>query len=260
MIRKFPLAIAAIRCGVALTLLAGCAAAQDQNLQSVVRFQVKPDRMGEFESAVKELHAVFQKAGYDRHNTIWQSAAGPMEYVLVNYSAKYSDMFGSNSAKLKEVQGSVTALTARILSCTNSMDRRISEVLTDVSLPRQSVPPFIRTIRSDVKMGKLDEYIALLKQTIAPAMKKAGVPAFIVFRQRYGGSTSQIVSSTGLNSLADLDQSPSAVVAAMGDATYKQYLAKRNELVDSSEINIYRYRKDLSYQPAGTVQPSGANR
>lgn len=250
-----------MRCGIALTIAVSCAMAQKTDVHNVIRFQVKPDRVGEFESAMKELQAVFQKAGYERPSTMWQSGAGPMEYLLVYYTGGYADAFNSTSpASLKDVQGSVTALRSRVLACTSGMERRVSEVVSDLSLPRGTPPPFVRTIRTEVKVGKIDAYMAMLKEIVLPAMKKAGVPSFVVFRQRYGGSTSEVVSATGVNNLADLDASPSAVVKAMGEAGYKQYLAKRNELVDRSEVNIFRFRKDLSYQPAGNAQSGGGAR
>ena len=83
------------------------------------------------------------------------------------------------------------------------------------------------------------------------------MPTFIVFRQRYGGSSNEVVSAAGVTNLADLDQSPAPVVKAMGEAGYKQYLAKRAELVEHSETNIFRFRKDLSYQPATSGQVTG---
>lgn len=256
--RKMPFGTVVMRWGMALTVAVALAPAQKTDIQNVIRFQVKPDRVGEFESAMKELHAVFQKAKYERASTVWQSGAGPMEYLLVYYNNSYADTFGNaQPASLKEVQASVTALRSRILACTSGLERRVSEVVSDVSLPRSTPPPYVRTIRSEVKSGKMEPYMALLKEIVLPAMKKAGVPTFIVFRQRYGGSSNEVVSAAGVTNLADLDQSPSPVVKAMGDAGYKQYLAKRAELVEHSETNIFRYRKDLSYQPATGGQVTG---
>lgn len=241
-----------------MTMAVALAPAQKTDIQNVIRFQVKPDRVGEFESAMKELQAVMQKAKYERGSTVWQSGAGPMEYLLVYYNNSYADTFGSTTpASLKDVQGSVTALRARVLACTSGMERRVSELVSDVSLPRSTPPPFVRTIRSEVKAGKMEQYMAMLKEMVLPAMKKAGVPTFIVFRQRYGGSSNEVVSATGVSNLADLDQSPSPVVKAMGEAGYKQYLAKRAELVEHSETNVFRFRKDLSYQPATGGQVTG---
>lgn len=256
--RKMPIGAAVVRWGVAMSMAVAMAPAQKTDIQNVIRFQVKPDRVGEFESAMKEMQAVMQKAKYERGSTMWQSGAGPMEYLLVYYNNSYADVFSNTpSPSLKEVQPSLTALRLRVLACTNAMERRVSEVVSDVSMPRGTPPPYVRTIRSEVKAGKMEPYMAMLKELVLPAMKKAGMQTFLVFRQRYGGSSNEVVSATGVTNLADLDQSPSPVVKAMGEAGYKQYLAKRAELVEHSETNIFRFRKDLSYQPATSGQVTG---
>jgi len=251
----------AMRCGIAMTIAVSCAMAQKPDVHNVIRFHVKPDRVGEFESAVKELGAVWQKAGYARQMSMWQSGAGPMEYLLVYNTKGYQEAFdNAPHASLKDVAGSVAALRARILACSNTVERRVSDVVADAGLPRGPLPPFVRVIQTEVKVGKMEQYLAMLKELVTPAMKKAGMSTFLVFRQRYGGSGGQVATAMGVNDLADLDQSPSAVVKAMGEAGYKHYLAKRSELVEHSEVNLYRLRKDLSYLPASGAQSSGGTR
>ncbi|MBL8177315.1 MAG: hypothetical protein JNK48_21750 [Bryobacterales bacterium] len=234
-----------------VTIAVSCAMAQKVDVHNVLRIQLKPDKVGEFESAVKELQTVWQKAGYERSVSVWQSGAGPLEFLMVYYTKGYAEAFDTTPpASLRDVSANVALLRARIAACALSIDRRVSEVVAGASLPRGPLPPFVRVLRTEVKVGKTDQYLAMLKEMVTPAMKKAGVPSFVVFRQRYGGSTSELWTAMGVNQLSNLDDSPAAVVKAMGDAGYNQYLARRAELVERSEVNLFRLRKDLTYTPA----------
>lgn len=244
-----------------ITVAVSCAVAQKVEVHNVIRVQVKPDKIGEFESAVKELQSVWQKAGYERAVSVWQSGAGPLEFLMVYYTKGYAEAFDTTPpASLKDVAAAVAVLRARIQACANTLDRRVSEVVVDASLPRGPLPPFVRVLRTEVKVGKIEQYLAIVKEMVTPAMKKAGVAGFFVFRQRYGGSNSEVATAMAVKDLSELDETPLAVAKAMGETGYKQYLAKRTELVEHSEVNLFRLRKDLTYQPAGNAQTGGGFR
>ena len=59
---------------------------------------------------------------------------------------------------------------------------------------------------------------------------------------------SEIVTSVGMDSWADLD-GMSPIVKAMGADAYQTYLKKIRPLMQDAEYNVYRYQPELSYRP-----------
>jgi hypothetical protein len=57
--------------------LAAVASAQRGNIQSVTFFTVKPDRIGDFQAEIKELNALYAKAGSTNYASSWVSLTGP---------------------------------------------------------------------------------------------------------------------------------------------------------------------------------------
>src|SRR5207248_10036822 len=61
--------------GAALTAPAW---AQQRKIRSVPFYRVKPDRVGDFQGAIKEYNSVLLKGGSDRYYTVWQSLTGSL--------------------------------------------------------------------------------------------------------------------------------------------------------------------------------------
>jgi hypothetical protein len=224
--------------------------AQDANVRVVSRYQVKPDRDGDFRAAVKEYVAVLKKAQPERAFTMWQSLTGAREYVLAAYHAKYGEMDIPRDPKLKEVEADLTGIGARIMQCVDHYERQIEEVLPEISLPRTPEPPaMIRRLSSQVRPDKVDAYIALLKSDLFPAVKKSGLKSFNIAQVRYGRMNTEFASVAGIAKYEDLDgQSP--VVNAMGDTAYQAFLAKLRPLIYETRIDLYRFLPELSYMPS----------
>lgn len=230
-------------------------AAEERNIHSSVRYTIKPERVGDFEAAIKEYNAVLTKAGWEKSSSLWQAATGPNEFVLVRYLAKFAEMDVTRDPKLKDVSSDLQRIGARIRQCIESSTHRIAYVDTELSLPRSATPPKMVRVRSTtLKPGKREAYRALVKETIIPAAKTAGVKSYVTFRTAFGGSLDEMFSSYGLDNWADLDQTPSPLVKAIGEEKYRQYQAKQSELVERTEVNVYRFREELSYS-AGNGKP-----
>jgi hypothetical protein len=236
------------------------ALAQQGNIRSTIHFRLKADRVADFQSAIKDMNGALKTAGWEHPGLWWQSMSGPAEYVLVIYNSKWAEL-GVNLAtdpKFKEQRAAIAAVGARLNQCLERSERIIAEVLPDLSLPRTADPPaMVRTIRTRVRPGKTAEYEALIKSDLLPALKKAGAKSYTLARTRYGGPNTEYLSATGLKDWAELDE-PNPMRKAMGDQAYNQFLAKLQALVLGSEINLYRYRADLSYRP-GVQSPTGGN-
>jgi len=240
----------------AIAALIAPAWAQQRNIRGVRFYRVKPDRIGDFQAGVKEYNAVLQKAGSDRYYSMWTSLTGLNEYARVDYYSKWAelDITVALDPKLKEQAVDLQRIGNRIIQCTESSHRIIEEVLPDLSLPvAKEIPKLVRTFRTRVRPDKVNDYLALVKSEILPAIKKSGVKDYSVAQARYGAPTTEFLSVVGLNKWADLDE-PFGVQKAMGAEEYRQFLSKIRPLVLENEYNVYRFERDLSYMSA----PSGS--
>jgi hypothetical protein len=169
----------------------------------------------------------------------------------VIYYAKWAelDSTAATDPKLKDKQADVASINARIGQCLDHSERIIDVVDAELSLPRQSDPPkMIRTNRVLVRPDKVEEFRALLKAELLPAVHKAGLTTFGIARTMYGGPRNEFRGVSAISSWADLDGT-SPIVKAMGQAAYDSFAAKVGALTLENEYNVYRFMPDLSYLP-----------
>jgi hypothetical protein len=193
---------------------------------------------------------------------MWASQSGPTEYTLVRYHEKWAelDLTPGQNPKTKDVAGQLSALNARRGQCVEKSERVIELVNQDLSLPRGTQPPkMISSLKQRVRPDKYNEFLALLKSDLFPAVRSSGMKIFSVAQTRYGGSRYEFRSTTGMNSWSDLDSTP-PIVKAMGEENYQKFLAKLRTMVVNTEYNVYRFLPDLSYIPGGgSGSTSGGN-
>ena len=233
----------------AVAALTAPAWAQQRNIRSVTFYRVKPDRVGDFQGAIKEYNSVLLKGGSDRYYTVWQSLTGSLQYARVTYHSKWAelDTVVAQDPRLKEQAADLQRIGARITQCTESTDRIIEEVLPELSLPQTNdIPNFVRTLRSRVRPDKVNDYMALVKAEILPSVKKSGLKHYSVAQARYGAPSTEFLTVVGLNKWAELDE-PFGVAKALGQDGYQRLLTKIRPLLLESEYNIYRFQRDLSY-------------
>ena len=229
---------------IALSLL-GNLAAQERNIQVRRYYMVKRGHMADFVSALKEMNAIYKKANVNAPTIVVQSITGPDHFISVRYYEKMSQALANRGDAFKgEHEAEYLAANLRLNALLDSRDTQISERDPEVSLPRGEIQPYIRVLRSNVKPDKIEEYRNQSKELFAAGVKPSGVKNYTVSRTRAGGPNSEFHSATGLSSLTEMDESP--IVKAMGQAKYNAWLTRRNALVNRSEVNVYRYRADLS--------------
>jgi quinol monooxygenase YgiN len=194
---------------------------------------------------------VLKKAAYDTGGTIWTAATAPIEYLRVQHYAKWEELDVTRDPKLKEQSETLTRISSRIMQCTDRSERIIEEILPDLSLPAgKDIPKIVRVLTIQVKPDKIGEFLALQKDDVLPAVKKAGAKDYTVSRVRLGAPTSMFVIVTGMNSWADMS-ARSPISAGMSQDGYRQFLTKTTSMQVESEYNVYRHMPDLSYLPAG---------
>jgi len=150
---------------------------------------------------------------------------------------------------MKEHQAALSAIGTRITQCTESSRRAIDEVLPEFTITASAeVPTMISVLQSTVRPDKFTEYMNLVKTEIFPAAKKSGLKEFSVATERFGGPNTLVVSVSGINAYADIDEG-FGVEEALGKEGYQHLLQKARPLIIESERDIFRYLPDLSYLP-----------
>lgn len=231
---------------------AGTVFAQPQpSIRSVTFATIKADRVADYLAAVKEIAVLMQKGGSERPYSTWVSLSGPREYAVVRYTSKWAEYDTVLEAKLQPMAGQLTALLSRINSTIESSRRVIYALESELSLPlpNSDPQPMARVLRTWIRPDQVNAYRALIKSDVLPAMKKSGSQLFSVARVRFGGSTYEYNSVTGLDKWAELDGEVPLVTAMGGQAAYDKFLAKMRPMITRSEYELYRFMKDHSYMP-----------
>jgi antibiotic biosynthesis monooxygenase (ABM) superfamily enzyme len=220
--------------------------AQRQPIRRVLMSNVKADRVADFEAAVKQYNEVYAKVPGVRSTTVLQSLTGPYQFVLVRNYDKWADLDPGPVSKAIAANAELARINLRINSCIESSTMLVEELLPDLSMPRPDGPPeLIRLARNRVRPDKTAEFEAIIKDELLPAHRKAGSKAFTVRRVRFGGPGNDYYMSTRLDGWADV--ATDSIRKAMGDEAYKRMVAKLTAITISRELNVYRFRADLSY-------------
>jgi len=238
------------QCILALTVTAALvtsASAQQGKIQSITFYTIKPDRVGDFQAGVKELHALYVKAGTTRYGSVWLSLTGPRTYVVASYYEKWADLDAGSDPKLKDVEADVARINARIMACVDSYRRVIAEIQPDLSIENATeMPKMIRVLTTEVRPEKFREYLALVKSDILPAAQKSGMKLYEFSETLYGGPNTEVTSVVGMDHWADLDGGY-GVEKALGKEGYEALRVKIRPLIVHSEYDEYRFQPELSY-------------
>jgi hypothetical protein len=233
--------------GVAAALVTTASA--QGNIRSVTFYTVKPDRIGDFLAEIKSYNALMAKAGSTYYSSTWLSLTGPRTYAHVIYYKTWAELDVTTDPKMKEQEVDLARINMRITDCTESWHRVIEEINPDLSLPDSGkMPTLIRVPVTQVRPDKVNDYLALAKSDILPAIKKSGAKDFTMAQGRFGEPSSTITSVLGFSNWAELDAGIGPV-KALGKDGYAALVAKVGSLIVSAQYDLYRFQPDLSYLP-----------
>ena len=239
-----------IRRGVlaVLALIAFCLPCLAQkNLRTILFVKVKLDQEDNWKDSVKDYVALVKKAGSEQPFTVWESETGPHEWAVVWYSATFKDI-GTEDPKMKDSAADLASLFARLNGQSDSLEYWIDEMQPDLMIPSKEIPPYVRTGRSRVLPGKMEEVKSVFRDQIVPAVKKSGATDYGVAIARFGTPTNEFHSYLGVNGWADLD-GPLGAEKGMSPAEWKAFQAKIGTLIESTEWALWKYHSELSYPP-----------
>ena len=238
------------QCVFALTVAAALvtsAFAQQGKIQSVSFYTIKPDRVGDFQAAVKEYNAAYAKAGSTRYSSVWQSLTGPRTYVVASYYGKWADLDAGPDPKMKDVAADVARINARINACIESGRRIIAEIQPDLSIEQATeMPKMIRVLTTEVRPEKYREYLALVKSDILPAAQKGGLKLYEFSETIFGGPNTEVTSVVGMDNWAELDGG-FGIEKTLGKDGYEALRVNIRPLIVRSEYDEYRFHPELSY-------------
>ena len=217
-----------------------------QNIQHTRRYTIKGGRMAEFESIVKDLNALYKKAGVPSATLVFQSVTGPEQVFVTRYYEKISQALANRGEAFKGPhEAEYRALNMRLMDTVAARETRVAERDAELSLARPAaMPAYIRVIKTQVKPGKVAEVKALIREWVDGGIKPAGIKVYTLTQTRMGGPGTELVSVTGVNALAELDEM--APRTAKGEARFNAWMAKRDAAIEGSEVNVLRFRPELS--------------
>lgn len=221
--------------------------AQRQPIRRALMTTVKADRTADFEAAVKQYNEVLsKKIEGARSRSMFQALTGAHQYMLVRDYDKWADLDAGPVSKAIAANPELSMINLRMNSCVESETMVIQDLLPELSMPRPDGPPqIIRWARSRVRPDKISEFEAILKGEMLPAYQKAGSKSFTVRKVRFGAPTNEYYISTRLNEWADVDAN--LLSKSMGQEGYGRMVAKLSAITLQREVNLYRFRPDLSY-------------
>ncbi|HEV2397154.1 MAG TPA: hypothetical protein VGS27_09465 [Candidatus Sulfotelmatobacter sp.] len=215
------------------------------NLRTVLFVKVKLDQEDNWKASVKDYVSLVKKAGAEHGFTVWESQTGPHQWAIVWYSEKFKDI-GQDDPKLKDSAADLATLFARLNGQTDSLEYWIDEMQPDLMIRGQSIPPYVRTGRSRIVPGKMEEMRALFRDEILPAYKKAGTTDYGVAVGRFGTPTNEFHSYLGVNAWADFD-GPIGAEKGMSASEWKAFQTKVGTLVESTQWDLWKFHPELSY-------------
>jgi quinol monooxygenase YgiN len=215
------------------------------NIRTVLLVKVKQGHDDSWKDAVKDYVATVRKAGSEEQFTMWDSQTGPSLHAVVWYSTKWKEL-GEENPKLKPVESDIETLFRRLDADTDSIETWVDEMQPELMIRSNQIPPYVRTGRTRVLPGKMEEFKALLRDQILPAYKKAGATDYGVAVARFGTPSNETHSYLGVNGWGDFD-STIGIEKGMTPGEWKAFQAKVGTLVEWTQWDLWKFEPDLSY-------------
>ncbi len=257
---KYTLFASAFATAMVVTAIPSFAQMPTPAMLNVVRYQVRRDRIPEFEEVEKQIAASYKKAApTDQFRNIYREVVGnTAEYWVITPMSKFADRDGENPYNKMATEQERAARGARLAQYIESVRTSIDRTFGDLNVTSPGVsypPPWLRYIRVRVRPGTTEQVIANVKTDVVPALKKMNGVTLRVRQTAFGGNANEFTVATGFEKWADLDDA-TALPKAMGAETYRKFEEKMQAIETNVETYILRYQADLSYYPRATATSS----
>ena len=228
-------------------VIAAPAMAQRPTIRRVLMTTVKADRVGDFEAAVRDYNEALKKIPGARNQGQFQSLSGPNQFLLVRDYEKWEDLDGGAVNDAMQANPQLSRISARIYACIESSTMVVQELqpeLSTATTPSEQIQ-LLRIARTRILPGKRKEWEAMVKNELLPAYMKAGYGSFTVRRVRFGAPGNEYWDTLRMAKWADAGTNK--LQKSMGQAAYDSLNDRLGALTESRELNVYRFRQDLSF-------------
>ena len=217
-------------------------------LLSIARAQVKSGQMAEYLEIQKKFTDASKKSGAPFRYVLQSSMGNPNEVVTISGMNSYAERDAESPIRKAMGAAEYASLVARRSQCTVSVRTTIEKALPELSLAgTMPVPKMIREVRTRIRSGMQNQYMALVKSDLLPALKKADVKVFRMRQVQWGGSRTEFTSASPVDKWSELD-GPSRLETAMGKEAYAKYSDKVGAMIASSEYLILTVVAESSYR------------
>jgi len=257
---KFTLLASAFATAMVVNAIPSFAQVPTPAMLNVVRYQVRRDRIPEFEEVEKQIAGSYKKAAStDQFRNIYREVVGnTAEYWVITPMSKFAERDGENPYNKMATDQERAVRGARLAQYIESVRTSIERTFGDLNVtsPDVSYPPtWVRYIRVRVRPGTTDQLIANVKTDVVPALKKMNGVTLRVRQTAFGGNANEFTVAAGFQKWADLDNA-TALPKAMGEQTFQKFEEKMQAIETNVEQYILRYQPDLSYYPGATATSS----
>ena len=205
--------------------------------------------MTEYLEIQKKFSDAAKKGGASFRYVLRGSMGNPYEVVTISPMNSYAERDGEPIYLKGMTAAESASLAARRSQCTTSVRTTVERTLPDISLPNiMPIPKMVRELRTRVRPGMQNQYMALVKSDLLPALKKMDVKVYRVRQVQHGGSRVEFTSAIPMEKWSELDGQATRLENAMGKETYAKYLEKVNSMVAFSEYLVFTVVADSSYR------------
>jgi hypothetical protein len=249
---KITLLVSATAIALIATAIPSFGQATAPAMLNVVHYRVKVDHIQEFEEVEKQIGGSYKKAASpDQFRIVYRGNVGnAMDFEVFTPLSKFADRDGESPYSKMATEQERLTRTARLGQYLENVQVTIDRPLPDLTIntPGVAFPPaFVHAIRIRVRSGGTEEFAALAKNDLIPALKKVDTKTLLA-RRIVLGAVGDYVFVEGMEKWAEMDN-PASLSKAMGPEAYKKMEDKLNSLVTLREDTIWRYQPDMSYYP-----------
>lgn len=212
--------------------------------------RLKPDMVGEWMDLQRnEVIPAVKKAGMTRRTTLATAVGNAFEYLVITPFPSWAAM--DNDAPLVRALGAdgAATLNAKLRKCIATQSSYMVDSRDDLSIAGGDALVW-RVATRRIIPGKMDEYLALYKSEMLPALQKAKaagrIAGAMVGVRGAGAPSGEFAVVTLYGKFADLDLG-SPYAWALGQAGADAITAKSAALSTPGQVVIRRRVADLSY-------------
>jgi hypothetical protein len=227
---------------------------------NVVHYRVKLDHIQEFQEVERQIAGSYKKAApTDQFRIIYRGTVGnATEFDVFTPMSKFADRDGENPYNKMTTEQERLTRGARLNQYLENVQTSIDKPIAELSINTAGAPfppAHMHGIRVRVRSGSADEFSAVMKNELIPAIKKEGVKTLLARRTLLGGVIDDYNFAEGFEKWAEMD-TPDTLPKVMGEEAFRKMITKINAVVTLREDTVWTYQADLSYYPGAGATTS----